>query len=537
MTGESAYLIDGYNLLHRIEDLSGLLSRDPAAARTLLYRELVALPRLPAARLRVVIDGARLPAEEVPAELAVHWTRAPETADERILKLLLREARRQRAPRAWIVVSDDRELAARAREAARKARDLTRRKSALEAGSLPGKLADCQERDPQHAELFLVEGDSAGGSAKMGRDRRTQAILPLRGKILNVERARFDKMLQNNEISTMITALGTGIGQDDYRIDKLRYHKVIIMTDADVDGAHIRTLLLTFFYRQMPELIERGHLYIAQPPLFRIKRGKQERYILDERGLEEDLLDHGVERVRLLMPEGRQDLTGEPLKQLCRKLTDYRGLLRQIERRRDPRVIDAVARETDIERDVLRDEQTLATELEKMSDFLERRHPEILPLKFFLDDDHEHECLSVVCSTRYAGVARETVINHQFLSSSEFAELRRLGRKLADIGEPPYRLEVGGRETAIDDLDDVLEAVREQGELKAAVQRYKGLGEMNPDQLWETTMNPELRTLLQVKIEDAVEADQVFNLLMGDAVEPRRDFIEKNALSVRNLDI
>ena len=427
--------------------------------------------------------------------------------------------------------------ASRARDAARRARELTRRKGALDSASLPGKLADCQERDPQHAELFLVEGDSAGGSAKMGRDRRTQAILPLRGKILNVERARFDKMLQNAEISTMITALGTGIGQEDYQIDKLRYHKVIIMTDADVDGSHIRTLLLTFFYRQMPELIERGHLFIAQPPLFRVKRGKSQRYIIDERNLEEDLFDHGVQRVRLKKPKGKQDLTGEPLKNLCRKLADYQSLLNQIERRRDPRVIDAVARETDIVRATLRDEEKLSHELEKMSDFLERRHPEILPLKFYLDDDHEHGCLSVVCSTRYNSVTRETVLNHRFLSSSEFAELRKLGDKMTELGNPPYRMEIGERTEEFEDLEDVLEEVRRQGQHKASVQRYKGLGEMNPDQLWETTMDPEQRTLLQVKIEDAVEADQVFNLLMGDAVEPRRDFIEKNALSVRNLDI
>ncbi|NOZ86391.1 MAG: DNA topoisomerase (ATP-hydrolyzing) subunit B [Deltaproteobacteria bacterium] len=426
--------------------------------------------------------------------------------------------------------------ASRAREAARRAREITRRKGALDSASLPGKLADCQEKDPARAELFLVEGDSAGGSAKMGRDRRIQAILPLRGKILNVERARFDKMLQNNEISTMITALGMGIGKDDYDINKLRYHKVIIMTDADVDGSHIRTLLLTFFFRQMPELVERGHLYIAQPPLYRLKRGKAERYISDESELEDDLLENGIKGVKLIL-NSEKIITGSRLKTLCKKIEDYNNLLDMIKRRRDPRIIDAIVRETDIVKSILMDEEKLHIELEKMSDYLERRHPDILPLKMYLEDDAEYGCLSIICSTRVNGINKETLINHPFLSSSEFRELKRISGDLNQIGEPPYWLEIGNEKRETLDIDEVLKVVKEHGQYKASIQRYKGLGEMNPEQLWETTMDPEKRKLLQVKIEDAVEADQVFSLLMGDSVEPRRNFIEKNALNVRNLDV
>jgi len=425
--------------------------------------------------------------------------------------------------------------AARARIAARKARETVRRKGALDTASLPGKLADCQERDPAKSELFIVEGDSAGGSAKQGRDRRTQAILPLRGKILNVEKARFDKMLSSAEIATLITALGTGIGREDYNPDKARYHSIILMTDADVDGSHIRTLLLTFFYRQLPELVERGYVYIAQPPLFKVQKGKKETYIKDQRALDEYLMDLGVSNVTLHTAQG--PLTGDELKTLARRILDYRTLLAKIDRRRDGRVVDAMAQATRIDQALLQDEAALRAELEKMRAWLESHHPEAMPVEFDVRDDEEHACKRVLIRSRGAGTFRETVLDYTTLGSPEAIELRRFAEELRRIGPAPYRMTLSGGEAEAHSFQQILELINKDAARGQSIQRYKGLGEMNPEQLWETTMNPETRTLLQVRVDDAVEADQIFTVLMGDAVEPRREFIERNALEVQNLDI
>ncbi|HUB05624.1 MAG TPA: DNA topoisomerase (ATP-hydrolyzing) subunit B [Myxococcales bacterium] len=423
--------------------------------------------------------------------------------------------------------------AARARIAARKARETVRRKGALDGASLPGKLADCQERDPEKSELYLVEGESAGGSAKQGRDRRTQAILPLKGKILNVEKARFDKMLSSQEIATLITALGTGIGREDYSVEKIRYKNIIIMTDADVDGSHIRTLLLTFFFRQMPDVVEKGYLYIAQPPLYKVARGKKEIYFKDEKALDDYLLDLGTEGASLKTPDGK--LEGPGLKQLLTKVLAYRALLDRIDKRRDARLVDALLSSTQIRRATLNDAQELGSEIEKIQSALEKTHADMLPLVARLENDQEHQCKRLVLKPR--GSARETAIDHAFLSGADFTELLSLREALAVAGKPPYELTLESGPTVATSLDDAWAALKVAAEKGLTKQRYKGLGEMNPEQLWETTMNPETRTLLQVRVDDAVEADGIFTVLMGDAVEPRRLFIERNALDAGNLDI
>ncbi|MBN2497704.1 MAG: DNA topoisomerase (ATP-hydrolyzing) subunit B [Deltaproteobacteria bacterium] len=428
--------------------------------------------------------------------------------------------------------------AARARMAARKAREMVRRKGALEGFNLPGKLADCQEKDPIRSEIFLVEGDSAGGSAKQGRDRRFQAILPLRGKILNVEKARFDKILSSAEIATMITALGCGIGKDDYDPEKLRYHHVIIMTDADVDGSHIRTLLLTFFYRQMREIIERGHLYIAQPPLYRVKKGKQEIYLKNEGELHDHLLDHGAEQIRLIPSgNGGEALSGSDLKKMCEDLLRYRELLERIDKQKDGRLIDALIMSTEMRADSVEDKNQLITQIESIGDYLERFHPEVLPLYPNLEEDPKYPGFRLVVDTHHNGVRRQTIIDRDFLKRPDFQELRTLRERFARFGKAPFQIDAKDGTEKLERYDDILAHVLSTGQKGQTITRYKGLGEMNPDQLWDTTMNPDTRTLLQVRVDDAVAADEIFTMLMGDQVEPRREFIEKNALEVNNLDI
>ncbi|MFI5288735.1 MAG: DNA topoisomerase (ATP-hydrolyzing) subunit B [Polyangia bacterium] len=443
-------------------------------------------------------------------------------------------------------------LAARAREAARKARDMVQRKGALDSSSLPGKLADCRERDPAKAELFIVEGDSAGGSAKQGRDSQFQAILPLRGKILNVEKARLDKMLSSELIATLITALGCGVGEDK-DIHKLRYHKIIIMTDADVDGSHIRTLLLTFFYRQYPEIIKREiegpdgpmidhYLFIAQPPLFKVKRGKREGYLKNEQALEDYLIRTATEELRLSTGAGLVE--GEALQQLGKKALRYTQVLNQIEKKADSRIIDAMVSASKLTKHDLKDQQATGRALARMQAHFDRFEPSLSGLAFTIEPDVEHGGFKIVCPARYGGARKNTVVDFAFLDSPEYEELGRLGAELAKIGPPPYRLESTGgagatEEKAIeldrlDKLGSELDAIGRKG---LQISRYKGLGEMNAEQLWETTMDPQSRTLLEVHAEDINAAETIFSTLMGEAVEPRRAFIEQNALNVRNLDV
>ncbi|HLY37628.1 MAG TPA: DNA topoisomerase (ATP-hydrolyzing) subunit B [Candidatus Binatia bacterium] len=427
--------------------------------------------------------------------------------------------------------------AARVREATRKAKELARRKGALDGSGLPGKLADCQERDPSLSELFIVEGDSAGGSAKQGRDRRNQAILPLRGKILNVEKARFDKMLSSQEIKLLITALGAGVGKDDKDLAKLRYHTIILMCDADVDGAHIRTLLLTFFYRHYQEIIDSGHLFIAQPPLYRVKRGRAQQYLKDEAGLEDYLIELGAEDVTI-RGHGAPPIGGTPLKPFIKKAIRLEKLLDILERKgRNRHVTTALARHASMDTGALADEARLREIVVAAEAYLKVAAPELLPVSFAFEEDREHACLTLVASTRANGSAHRNVIDRELVLSAEFEEVRRLARDLAAAGDPPFTLGEGETAELVPNLQQAVARVMAQARKGLEIQRYKGLGEMNPGQLWETTMNPESRTLLQVKIEDAYEADDIFSTLMGDEVEPRRKFIEANALNVRNLDI
>jgi DNA gyrase subunit B len=427
--------------------------------------------------------------------------------------------------------------AARVREATRKAKDLARRKGALDSGSLPGKLADCQERDPALSELYLVEGDSAGGSAKQGRDRRNQAILPLKGKILNVEKARFDKMLSSQEIRLMITALGTGV-KEDYDPAKLRYHSIIIMTDADVDGSHIRTLLLTFFYRQMPDLVENGHLFIAQPPLYKVKRGKQERYLKDEATLEDHLIELGTENIRVRATNDGNGLAGQPLQNFIKKVARWEKLMALTARKKKNRtIVEGLLLESGFNEGTLKDEKALKSLMDRLISYVNLMAPEQAPLSCSLAEDPEHNCFKLICSTRANGTGFQTVIDREFLTSPEYKEIKKLFTDLIGLGLPPYSLENGDHKAQLRSLTEVLEYIMEGGKKGQYIQRYKGLGEMNPEQLWETTMNPETRILLQVRVEDAVEANDIFSTLMGDEVEPRRKFIEEHALTVKNLDI
>ncbi|MDF1536051.1 MAG: DNA topoisomerase (ATP-hydrolyzing) subunit B [bacterium] len=441
--------------------------------------------------------------------------------------------------------------AARAREAARKAKELTRRKGALDVADLPGKLADCQAKDPGVAELFLVEGDSAGGSAKQGRDRRTQAILPLRGKILNVEKARDDKILSNQEIRTIITALGTGFG-DELDLEKLRYHKIIVMTDADVDGSHIRTLLLTFFYRKMPRLVERGFLYIAQPPLYRIKKGKVERYLQNEKELNTFLAEQGIRNMTLQAPALKESYESTRLSTIFTSATRLVEIMNRMERRRiDPRLVLALALEG-VDRKVLSDRVSLGRKMENAVTYLKTVYPEMEPVEVKLVEDEEHSCHIALVTTRKNGSRWNTRIDPDLVGRPGYYEMLKLARGLKILGTEMVLLATedeegenkGGKKKMPPQellrtrrIGEVVHFIMEKGRKGASVQRYKGLGEMNPDQLWGTTMNPENRALQKVTIEDAVEADDIFNTLMGDIVEPRREFIEKNALNVRNLDV
>ena len=434
-------------------------------------------------------------------------------------------------------------LAARAREAARRAREMVQRKGVLDASTLPGKLADCQSKDPSESELYIVEGDSAGGSAKQGRDRRFQAILPLRGKILNVERARFEKMLSSAEIGTLITALGCGVeGGENFDIDKLRYHHVIIMTDADVDGSHIRTLLLTFFYRQMPLLIEKGYLYIAQPPLYKVKKGKKVRYLQNDDSLSRHLIELGTESVFLRTKEGSTQLSGEPLRRLLEDVARFRFLLENIGHRVDPLVIEGLVRSTGIEVEDLADRDKVEAMIGAIRAYVLDKRPGELAAS--IEGDEEHDRFKVLVETQDGVTRRLTPIDFDLLSAGSIAELRQIHQGIQALGQPPFVLTVVDKEgKPVDDPDEVADVdalwsfIDGRARKGLGIQRYKGLGEMNPDELWETTMDPETRTLLQVRIEDAVEAEELFSVLMGDQVEPRRAFIESNALNVTNLDI
>jgi DNA gyrase subunit B len=427
--------------------------------------------------------------------------------------------------------------AARAREAARKARDLTRRKGALDTALLPGKLADCQERDPKFCEIFIVEGDSAGGSAKQGRDRKFQAILPIKGKILNVEKARFDKMLSNAEIATMISAIGTGIGKEDFAADRLRYNRIIIMTDADVDGSHIRTLLLTFFYRQMPELLEGGHIYIAQPPLYGIKQGKSLRYLKNEREMEDYLMQRATDGVVVTVEKSSKQYSGAQLVKLMQCVHEHTAVFEKLNRKlQDKNLLDRLLQFVAGEGGLLNTGFSLK-QLFGDEDVLAELGRILEPIGYETSTrlDEEHGLHSLVADNKLSG--NRISLNWEFLSSAEWQRLFELYADMAPLEKPPLTVGENGNSVSVNSPTELLQHLLALGKKDLSMQRYKGLGEMNPGQLWETTMNPETRTLLRVSIDDAVQTDAIFTILMGDAVEPRRRFIEDNALNVHNLDI
>ena len=425
--------------------------------------------------------------------------------------------------------------AARARDAARKAREMTRRKTTLDIAGLPGKLADCQEKDPALSELFIVEGDSAGGSAKQGRDRRTQAILPLKGKILNVEKARFDKMLSSEEVGTLITALGCGIGKEEYNPEKLRYHRIIIMTDADVDGSHIRTLLLTFFYRQMPELIERGYIYIAQPPLYKIKKGKQEYYVKDDPGLNEYLIQLALDKALLFTDESTPPLQGLGLEKLSNEFTSVVGVINRLSNRYDELFLEQLSVYQPLDESCVKDQEKLAAWVKQLQEQLNASSSRAI-FSLQLDYQSAEEYRVVVNKTLHA-VTKTFILEFSFFNSLDYHKIAQYAEDTLEMFNENSFIKMGEKQQSVSHFKQAFDWMMKEVKKGQHIQRYKGLGEMNPEQLWETTLDSNSRRMLQVNIEDAVAADEVFTTLMGDVVEPRRDFIVKNALDVANLDV
>jgi DNA gyrase subunit B len=423
--------------------------------------------------------------------------------------------------------------AARARDAARKAREMTRRKGVLDGVGLPGKLADCQEKDPAKSEIYIVEGDSAGGSAKQGRDRKFQAILPLRGKVLNVEKARYDKLLSSEQIVTLITALGCGIGKDDYNLEKLRYHRIIIMTDADVDGAHIRTLLLTFFYRQMPDMIERGYIYIAQPPLFKIKAGKDERYLKDEAEVNAHILKLALQGSELLASEGATPITGDALGELARAYLLAQAVVNRLSRLYDAGALEAVMDGVvvDLTSEAAAEASAKALEAKLRDDALK---PEVTVTTMY---DPVRELRSLRVARTHHGNQKISVFDEEFQLTADYQQLINTANTFKGLIGAGAVIKRGERSMAVSDFKSAMKWLLADAERNVSKQRYKGLGEMNPEQLWETTMDPTVRRLLRVQIEDAIAADGIFTTLMGDDVEPRRAFIESNALRAGNIDV
>jgi DNA gyrase subunit B len=425
--------------------------------------------------------------------------------------------------------------AARARDAARRAREMTRRKTTLDIAGLPGKLADCQEKDPALSELFLVEGDSAGGSAKQGRDRRTQAILPLKGKILNVEKARFDKMISSEEVGTLITALGCGIGKDEYNLDKLRYHRIIIMTDADVDGSHIRTLLLTFFYRQLPEIVEKGYIYIAQPPLYKVKKGKQEHYVKDDAELNRYLIQLALEKAQLITHPSSPAIQGQGLEKLAQAFLDVNTIITRLARRYDDIFLDQFCYVAPLNEEIKASAQSIQA-------WLDNIHARLTLAGGLAEFTSELDYLSaddfkITISKRKHGTSKVFVLPTIFFNSIDYQRISAYANETAGMFNAESVMLMGERQQPVDNFKQAFEWMMREIKKGQTIQRYKGLGEMNPEQLWETTLDSNNRRLLQVRIEDAIAADEIFTTLMGDVVEPRRDFIVKHALDVSNLDV